>query len=958
MSLTPEWNRRVEAWKDELPRHFYQPLGKIPLEGFVTLEQLTPETALKKEFYPMPAGIAWGGKWEYGWFRGEFTLPEAARGKRIVIKPEAGAESAVYLDGQAAGAVDRAHFEILAVQEGTPGTHYQVLIEAYAGHGPRVYNGGPIHPGRVTVPEPPAAQCTVGNSTFGVWEESLYQLWLDAETLWQTRNSMDPESLRVAEIDAALREFTLNLDFEQPLDGVRREAADCRERLAKLLECRNGSTAPVHYTFGHSHIDVAWLWPLQETVRKCGRTFSTQLALMKQYPEYLFLQSQPHLYQMTKEHHPMLYQEIRQAVAAGRFIPEGGMWVEADTHVTSGESLIRQFLHGKKFFREEFNLDNELCWLPDVFGYTGALPQILQGCGIRYFATAKIFWNYNGGEPFPYNTFRWKGIDGTEILSHMMNDYNARTSPTHLVQRWQQRVQKDGIRSRLYPFGHGDGGGGATRDHLEYLRRCADLEGIPRTRMTSPVEFFKDLEAERENFPVFTGEIYLGCHRGTYTTQARTKRGNRKCEFTLREAEMWGAAAALKGFDYPADRLDELWKKVLLNQFHDVLPGSSIARVYAEAEAEYDTVLEASKQMAREAMTALASPGEGEAAVFNSLSWERISLIHLPKGWIGALDSEGQPVPVQTAEEGALAEVCLPPAGWVTLKNGTGRGVENTLLARTDLLENTYLRVTLDAFGGIISIYDKESRQELAAGTCNRLILYKDVPTRFDAWDIDSMALLCPAEDGGEPAEAEVLSRGPLEARIRITRKLRDSRMVQEISLRRDSRRLDFETRIDWQETHKLLKVEFPTMIQTEEALHEIQFGHLRRPTHASRVHDAERFEVPQQKWTALAEEGRGVAVLNDCKYGVGTHGGTIALTLLKSSLAPDMGADRGVQEFTYSFTCWNGSFRDSGLVREAYDLNVPAQVCRGTAGTAGGNTGAGETAGAAGRRPAAAAGS
>jgi alpha-mannosidase len=940
MSLTLEWRHRIDLWHEELPRHFYRPLGIVELGGFFTTDQFTTEEAGRRAFHPMPVGTPWGGKWEYGWFKGNVLLPEQAARRRIVLKIDVGAESAVYVNGadasrpKAAGAVDKHHREITLATSGVPGTGYEVLVEGYAGHGPRVSHAGPTPPGRETVPEPPPAQCVVGESTFGVWEEDVYQLWLDVETLWQVRENVEQESLRVAEIDAGLRDFATIVDFELERGQMLETVRACRERLKPLLACVNGSTAPTLFAFGHSHIDAAWLWPLAETERKCVRTFSTQLALMAEYPEFKFLQSQPHLYRMVKTHYPELYERIQAAVRAGQWMPDGAVWVEPDTNISGGESLIRQFIHGKRFYRDEFGVECEMLWLPDVFGYSGALPQIMRGCGVRYFSTQKIFWTYHGGDPFPYNTFTWEGIDGSEVLVHLHNDYNSHTRPAAVIRRWNERVQKDGISTRLFPFGYGDGGGGPTRDHLEFLRRERDLEGVPRVKIVSPIAYFKDQEARGWPAARYVGELYFQAHRGTYTSQARTKRGNRKSEFALREAELWGVVAqALKGFAFPGVEIDEAWKAVLLNQFHDIIPGSSIHRVYEEAEAAYANVIGTADRVAQEAMSSFTDDSQA-LTVFNSLSWEREALVALPEGWGGAADTAGAPLLHQSVDGRVWVEVRVPACGWTTLHPDREAGflTRNPVSAAPGLLENDVLRVEFDECGCITSIWDKEVERELAAGACNDLRMYKDVPSRFDAWDIDSMYALTPVALD-EPAQIDVVAAGSLFAMLRVTRQIHDSTLTQEITLRRGSQRVDFHTVVDWQESHKLLKVNFPVAVHADEAAHEIQFGHTRRPNHASRPFDADRFEVANQKWTALLEENHGCAVLNDCKYGVNVLGNSINLTLLRSPLAPDMTADRGRQELSYAFYAWNGSFFASPLVREAYDLNVPVVTAAGAAG-------------------------
>ena len=951
MSLTIEWRRRIDNWRKELPHHFYRALGTVDLEGFTTTDQLTADEALDGPFEPTPTGTRWGAKWEYGWFKGKIVLPEEAAGQRIALKIDVGAESALFINGAAAGARDLRHQEVTLCREGVPGTRYDVLVEGYAGHGPRVSYAGPTPPGRQTVPEPGPTQATIGESTFGMWEEDAYQLWVDVETLYQVRDNIDQESLRVAEIDQALRDFTVIVDFELPhaerMDTIRAG----RERLRPLLECVNGSTAPTLFAFGHAHIDVAWLWPLAETERKCARTFSTQLALMEEYPEYKFLQSQPHLYRMVKRRYPQLYERVKQAAKCGQLVPEGGMWVEADTNISGGESLIRQFIHGKRFFREEFGVECEMLWLPDVFGYSGALPQIMRGCGVRYFSTAKIFWNYSGGDPFPYNTFTWEGIDGSEVLVHLCNDYNSRTNPASVIERWNQRVQKDGIATRLFPFGWGDGGGGPTRKHLEFLRRQQNLEGVPQVRIAGPIEYFKDQEARGIPDARYVGELYYQCHRGTYTSQAKTKRGNRESELALREAEMWSVAARrLKGFEPATEALDEAWKTVLLNQFHDIIPGSSIHRVYEEAEAAYTQVLDTAREIVSRATSALTDDSQA-LTVFNSLSWERTALVALPlqreakqpppDGFTGAANAAGEALPTQVIDGQVLVEATVPACGWTTCKLTTCGSAAmasttdidaNRLKATDRLLENEHLRVELNAKGEITSILDKDTGQEWAAGACNSFRMYKDVPTNFDAWDIDSMVELTPVELA-DRASIKVVSQGPLVARVRVSRKLHQSTMTQEISLRRGSRRVDFHTVVEWQESHKLLKVNFPVDVHAHQAIHEIQFGHIRRPNHKSRPFDADRFEVVHHKWTALAEESRGFAVLNDCKYGVNVVGNSINLTLLKSALAPDMYADKARQEFTYAFYAWNGSLADSQVVREGYELNCPVTTAPGAGG-------------------------
>ncbi len=932
MSLSKEWLNRITHWNNALWQICYEPLGSLKLSGFVTRKQLSFDQAMSHAFHPMPVGSAWGAQWEYGWFKCDLALPEKAAGRRIVLymnpaaKPPEDGECLVWANGKIIGAYGWATQQISLTRNGIPGASYAILAEAYAGHGPfgthdvPVMGGGPVRFGHPPFPEPGKTQVVVGESHFGIWREQVYQLALDFTTLFELRNRLDDTSLRVSEIDQGLKDVTLLIDLEQPEPEMLETINAARERLRPLLACVNGSTSPTFFAFGHAHIDAAWLWPWAETERKIARTVANQLSLMEEYPEYRFLQSQPQLYLMLKLRYPELYERFKAAMSAGKVIPDGAMWVEADTNITGGESLFRQILYAKQFFQEEFAQDIDVMWLPDVFGYSGALPQIMLKSGINSFTTSKITWTYHGGEPFPYNIFLWEGIDGSCIPSHIYSDYNSHTRPGSLLDRWETRLQKDGIRSMLLPFGWGDGGGGPTRDHLEFLARAHDLEGLPRVKLASPAEFFADLKKQGLPTERYVGELYFQAHRGTYTSQARTKLLNRRSEFALREAELWSTIAHTMGkYPYSCDDLKLAWRQVLQNQFHDILPGSSIHRVYDEVNAAYSQVIDqASKRIKTATAALLKSKARETLTVFNSLSWQREELIESPRG---------------------PALVTIPPCGWTTVQlanqklKPAARRSPGVKVSESGL-ENELLKALFNERGELISLVDKETGIEMMAGAGNRFCLYKDIPARFDAWDVDSMTeKLLMATD--EPVHMEMNASNPLQAKIKLTRKVHNSTLTQWISLRRKSRRIDFETTVDWKEKHKLLKVAFPVNIHANEAIHEIQFGNIRRPNHRSRQFDIDRFEVCQQKWTALAEEQRGVAILNDCKYGINVLGNSINLTLLKSALAPDPTADQGINQFTYAIYYWNGSFGDCDVIHEAYDLNNPVIVVPGSAGEA-----------------------
>ncbi|MFC5532607.1 alpha-mannosidase [Cohnella yongneupensis] len=908
----------IEKWLREKDRLIYRPIGQVALRYYEANEWMSCETAIAGPFGPIEPGTKWGEKWGYAWFRGSFTVPLEAAGERISLKLAFGAESTVYVNGKLAGAIDLQHDSITVTTSGVPGDVYEIVAEAYGGHD----RGG---------------QPELGRSVAHVVNEELYQFFIDLNVLYQLRNGLAPSELRVAEIDRGFSRLIAELDWSVSDPKLRGVALQGRAILNPLLACVNGSTAPKLFMMGQSHLDIAWLWPIEETKRKIARTMSNQLALLDQYPEYRYTQSQPYLFDLAKRLYPELYARIKKYVAEGRIIPEGGMWVEPDTNVPSGESMVRQFLYGKRFFREEFGVDNEMLWLPDVFGYSGNLPQIMRKSGIKYFASVKMFQTYdNVADPFPYNTFTWEGIDGSSVPVHLL-DYGPFPNPTDVSYaqfQWNERIQKDGISTRLVQFGYGDGGGGANRDDLEFLRRMGDLEGVPRTVISSPIDYFEDQVARGMPDAHYAGELYYPAHRGTLTSQAKMKTGNRKTELLLREVELWSTIASLQGkLAYPKEALDDAWRTLLLLQFHDILPGTSITRVHVEAEREYERLLAEVGRLRSEAQAALTGGGgsaeDGTYTVFNSLPWERTAIVQLPTK---AGEKASVPVRVQ-----------LPSMGYVTVSIAgdeaeaevavtatAAMAVPYAVHATPSSLENDKLAVRFNEYGEIFSLFDKESNSEWLQGTGNRFLMYRDQTSNYDAWEIDRR-YASSRIDLSEPARMTVVAEQPHYATLRVERVLNRSVLIQEIRLEAGSRTVEFHTRIDWKEKHKLLKVGFETNLRSREALHEIQFGYVKRPTHLSRPHDADRFEVNQHKWSSLVEGDRCFSLLNDCKYGLNVLGQSMNLTLLRSPTYPDDRADEGVHEFVYALHVWNDGFMGNPVIRKAYELNCPVVAVPGS---------------------------
>jgi alpha-mannosidase len=691
---------------------------------------------------------------------------------------------------------------------------------------------------------------------------------------------------------------------------------------------------------GHAHLDVAWLWPLRETVRKTARTFSTALALMAEYPAYKFGASQPHLYQMVKDNYPGLYRKIIRAVKDGRWEVQGGMWVESDTNIPSGESLIRQLLHGKRFFQDEFGIEVKNLWLPDVFGYSAALPQILRKSGIDYFTTHKLNWNQFN--KFPHHTMNWKGMDGTDIFAHFMagNDYNAPCTPRAFMN--YERENKDNDRSDhvLSMFGIGDGGGGPGRTHLEWLGLANDLEDLPKVTPEFASDFFPKAQENARDLLTWEGELYFEYHRGTYTTQALVKKQNRRMEQLLREVEM--AWAMLPLTRYPTKTLEQAWKVVLLNQFHDIIPGSSINRVYREAHEQYNQVEQTLKVLLTTAddewqcklnTNDLFKP----YLLRNSLSWDRDELVLIPEksrsttnkgSWITPAGDAALSQPVQS---GTLVQIKAPALGHSVISKGKSQEQASTgLRIAKRILQNKLLKVEFAANGCIKRIFDRTVGREvlLPGAMANQFCLFEDQPLAFHAWDIDAFYMeMAPTHP--KLTNTEIIEQGPLRASLRQTWQAQHYDIIQTISLTHDSMLISFDTHVDWRESNHMLRVQFPVDIQAATANYEIQFGHIARPTHMNTSWDMAKFEVVAHKWADISQPNYGVAIINDCKYGHQIQGNTISLNLLRSPKLPDAEADMHTHQFRYALLPHSGDLYHSDVIQKAHEFNTPIRVVK-----------------------------
>jgi alpha-mannosidase len=693
------------------------------------------------------------------------------------------------------------------------------------------------------------------------------------------------------------------------LDDISGTAAAARAVLAPTLAKPAHASAHTLSAAGHAHIDSAWLWPIRETKRKTSRTFSNVTALAEEYEELVFACSQAQQYEWVRDNYPHVWARIKKAVADGNWAPVGGMWVEADGNLPGGEALARQLIHGKRFFIEHFGIETKGVWLPDSFGYNAAYPQLAKLAGNDWFLTQKLSWNQTN--KLPHHSFWWEGLDGTRIFTHFppVDTYNAEFSGKEMAHAVRNYQDKGRGTTSLAPFGHGDGGGGPTREMMERARRLASLEGSAKVRVEHPDAFFAAAREEIPGDQVWSGELYLELHRATYTSQARTKQGNRRSEHRMREAELWATTAALNapGYSYPYEKLDRLWKTVLLHQFHDILPGSSIAWVHREAEAEYARVAKEVEAITAEAVAAL---GTGETRVFNTSPVDRAEVVRT---------SVGIPMYAEVPANGsALLDAGEPPQP-VTVE---GR-----------VLDNGLVRVELAEDGTLASVRDLTAGREVLADKGNLLRLHSDLPNYWDAWDIDKhyknrYTDLLDAES------VTVVEEGPLLGALKVERAFgKGSRIVQTITVRAGSRRIDVETEIDWHEAEKILKAAFPVDIRAPHSSAEIQFGHVQRPTHTNTSWESARFEVYGHRWVHIAEPGYGVAVINDSTYGhdvsrtVREDGGTtttVRLSLVRAPRVPDPEADQGKHRFTYALLP-GASIEDA--IAEGYALNLPLRV-------------------------------
>lgn len=883
-----------------IERATYSPLVELAIEAWITPEPVPFASRQSGTHAVLGVGQRWGKLWDCAWFHFTGTVPEQAIHQTTVLLIDLSGEGCV---------VDKDGCPLLGLT--TVSSEFDLKLGR---PGKRVV---PLAASSDTVDLWVDAGCndlfgkyqdsgTIKSAHIALYHRELDQLYHDFAVLHELMLQLSSDTARYHRIMAALHRATQELTAYTEDEAVR-----ARAHLSGELARTGGTPSLQISAIGHAHIDLAWLWPIRETIRKGARSFATVLAMMERYPDYIFGASQPQLYVWMKEYYPQLYDKIRARIAEGRWETQGAMWVEPDTNISGGEALVRQLLYGKRYFRQEFGKDVKMVWLPDVFGYTAALPQLLRKAGVDYFLTTKLSWSeYN---VFPHHTFFWQGLDGSRVLVHMPPEgtYNSSAAPRAVVEVERAFADKVASEHCALLFGIGDGGGGPGVEHLERLAREKNLAGLAPVTQEFMETFFQRIEQDSHAYKTWTGELYLEKHQGTYTSQARNKRYNRKIELALRDLEFFATLAMIRTHhNYPTAELEAIWQEVLLYQFHDILPGSSITRVYDESLARYEQLFTRTQQLLSEAQAAFTD--SSSYTIFNTLPWTRSAWLSIENQWRYV-----------TAPAMGYAKIDVHE----TSGDGENTPVSSRLAASTTRLENDLLSLTFAADGPLQSVFDKEHEREvLEPGTyANRLALYHD---DGDAWDFP-IGYAERAPNYFQLKEVTAYLDGP-QAVAEQSYHYGQSTLKQRIVLTAGSRRIDFVTEVDWHENNTMLRTSFPVAISATEATCDIQFGSLKRAVHRNTRWDMAKYEICAHKWVDLSQWDYGVALLNDCKYGYNVLANVLDLNLLRSPAYPDPQADRAHHTFTYALYPHAGNHIVGNVVQEGYELNVPLRAVMG----------------------------
>ena len=889
-------------------------------------------------------GTAWNQVDAHRWFRTTITIPESMDGKHVEFLITTGREGEwdatnpqmiFYLDGQLIQGIDVNHREVTISGKAKAGDSYEIAVLAYSG---MVEGDLVIHTYLIAVDDRV--------------QKLYYDLLIPLQSAYVLKKADEENYRRVLQSMAPALDA---LDLRDAYSEKFYSSIEKAEQILKEAFYSEERECPTVSAIGHTHIDIAWLWTVEQTREKVLRSFSTVLRLMEQYPDYKFMSSQPILYQFVKEQEPEMYEKIKERIREGRWEVDGAMWLEADCNLTGGESLVRQIIKGHRFFLEEFGKESKSLWLPDVFGYSAALPQILKKSGIPYFMTTKIAWNQY--DQLPNDTFIWKGIDGSEVFAFMptttdydkdqglnisfsdtrnTTTYTGIVNPNMALGTFKRFQNRDLTEDTLMLFGFGDGGGGPTKEMLESAERLKyGIPGIPKIRQEFEQDYF-DRTYEKihdlPDMPTWDGELYFEYHRGTLTSMARNKRNNRKNEILYTQMETASCMAGIEKDEQLKNVLDKGWDILLINQFHDIVPGSSIKPVYEQTDKEYHEIEEAGKEELNRVVSAavgrLSMEKEG-VVVMNTQGYERDDLVVLDDGTEipRLVDEDGRNVPAQKTADGRylLYVSHIPPLGYKKLYETEELLEESTGKEWDYTFENPFIKVCFNEKMEITSLYEKEAEKELIQeGRCgNVLRTYEDRPMQWDNWDIDVFYQRKPYEaDWYSPAR--VIENGEVRMVVEFECGFLDSTVTQQVCLYHQIPRIDFRTKADWKTHHVILKTHFPVDVNATRASYEIQFGNVERETTNNYSWDTAKFEACGHKWADLSENSSGISLLNDCKYGYGIKKGDMSLTLIKSGTYPNEDADIGEHEFTYSIYPHAGRWQEAKTVEMAYNLNVP----------------------------------
>lgn len=885
-------------------------------------------------------GYQYGPAYQVFWFRVRGTIPKEWRGQEVVMEAKTGGERTVWKDNSPERGIDGQHALYRLTDSAKGGEEFELYIHTHTGN-PQVRLIG-------DTPEREPLTETFRGVTIAPVRSELVPLHYDFLFCIDLLKAIPKDEPGTATLLRALNQVCNQFTGPESISG-------CRKLIRDALGSLNTEMKHQVTAVGHAHLDTAWLWPLQITHYKMAHTTANQLYLMERYPDYVFAHSQASQYEWLEHEYPELFKRVKAAIKKGQWEVVGSMWVEADCNITGGESLVRQFLYGRRYFRNKLGVTTDDMWLPDVFGYAAALPQILQKFGIKYFLTQKISWNQTN--QFPHNTFWWQGIDGTKIWAHFppADTYVGSGEPAQIIESVHKHKDQARSDQSLYLFGWGDGGGGPTEQHLEMLRRAQTAPYLPDIQTgRKAVDFFREARAKSRDLMTWSGELYLEMHRGTYTSQANNKKWNRMSEFLLRDAEFLSCFAPGFPKTYPGAKLEEAWKLVLLNQFHDIIPGSSVREVYEDSDRDYAAILKIGHEVIQTALRGIGSKFDTDS-MSNPVALFANSTVpsqgEIP--WDSAevpttLACDDTSTPVQLVEEFGEAKLIFqtPEAalGSVAVADLTNEPLpqrSTRLKARERRLESSEWIVRFDGNGNITSLasYDDRTIEFIEPGKlANAFQLFDDRPNFWDAWDVDPWTF--ETERTLLKAETlEIVERGPVRIAVEVVRRISDESWIkQRISLG-PTPGIRFDTEIEWRESHKLLKVAFPLNLNANRATYEVQYGHTERPTHVNTSWDSARFEVPAQKWIDISQGDMGVALLNDAKYGFDCRANVMRMSLLRAPKSPDPKCDMGRHRFSYVLLPHFDQIIHSDVIASAYALNAPLRSCHLTAmkGQAGG---------------------